>query len=199
MEAEESIEFQNKTLFTMREREWREREQIGHTHLCLIPISISIYSLSAVTFKFGSMIIISSPHKSTSFFIIFHFFNFVQILHFSPFHLLLFNSLHSHLQFLPHNHTQTLDRRIRCSCCCFLIYYSQKYIVTVDSFNMAESVELPGRLAILPFRNKVLLPGAIIRIRCTSSSRYFNFCDCLCCFQNLDEIFMLLWIAMVLV
>ncbi|XP_019156161.1 PREDICTED: lon protease homolog 2, peroxisomal isoform X2 [Ipomoea nil] len=33
---------------------------------------------------------------------------------------------------------------------------------------MAESVELPGRLAILPFRNKVLLPGAIIRIRCTS-------------------------------
>ncbi|CAH9120075.1 unnamed protein product, partial [Cuscuta europaea] len=33
---------------------------------------------------------------------------------------------------------------------------------------MAESVELPARLAILPFRNKVLLPGAIIRIRCTS-------------------------------
>ncbi|XP_016201515.1 lon protease homolog 2, peroxisomal [Arachis ipaensis] len=33
---------------------------------------------------------------------------------------------------------------------------------------MAESVELPSRLAILPFRNKVLLPGAIIRIRCTS-------------------------------
>ncbi|XP_050223145.1 lon protease homolog 2, peroxisomal [Mercurialis annua] len=33
---------------------------------------------------------------------------------------------------------------------------------------MADSVELPGRLAILPFRNKVLLPGAIIRIRCTS-------------------------------
>ncbi|XP_047325236.1 lon protease homolog 2, peroxisomal-like isoform X2 [Impatiens glandulifera] len=33
---------------------------------------------------------------------------------------------------------------------------------------MAEPVELPGRLAILPFRNKVLLPGAIIRIRCTS-------------------------------
>ncbi|XP_078438449.1 lon protease 2 [Wolffia australiana] len=33
---------------------------------------------------------------------------------------------------------------------------------------MAETVELPGRLAILPFRNKVLLPGAIIRIRCTS-------------------------------
>lgn len=31
-------------------------------------------------------------------------------------------------------------------------------------------MELPGRLAILPFRNKVLLPGAIIRIRCTSSS-----------------------------
>ncbi|KAG5540032.1 hypothetical protein RHGRI_020311 [Rhododendron griersonianum] len=35
---------------------------------------------------------------------------------------------------------------------------------------MAESVELPHRLAILPFRNKVLLPGAIIRIRCTSPS-----------------------------
>ncbi|KAF3946873.1 hypothetical protein CMV_026908, partial [Castanea mollissima] len=35
---------------------------------------------------------------------------------------------------------------------------------------MAESVELPGRLGILPFRNKVLLPGAIIRIRCTSPS-----------------------------
>ncbi|KAG4403840.1 hypothetical protein AAZX31_01G189500 [Glycine max] len=33
---------------------------------------------------------------------------------------------------------------------------------------MAESFELPNRLAILPFRNKVLLPGAIIRIRCTS-------------------------------
>ncbi|XP_010441513.1 PREDICTED: lon protease homolog 2, peroxisomal isoform X1 [Camelina sativa] len=35
---------------------------------------------------------------------------------------------------------------------------------------MAETVELPSRLAILPFRNKVLLPGAIIRIRCTSHS-----------------------------
>lgn len=35
---------------------------------------------------------------------------------------------------------------------------------------MVESVELPSRLGILPFRNKVLLPGAIIRIRCTSSS-----------------------------
>ncbi|XP_042495509.1 lon protease homolog 2, peroxisomal-like [Macadamia integrifolia] len=35
---------------------------------------------------------------------------------------------------------------------------------------MADSFELPSRLAILPFRNKVLLPGAIIRIRCTSSS-----------------------------
>lgn len=33
---------------------------------------------------------------------------------------------------------------------------------------MAESIELPSRLAILPFRNKVLLPGAIIRIYCTS-------------------------------
>nr|DAD18256.1 TPA_asm: hypothetical protein HUJ06_019719 [Nelumbo nucifera] len=35
---------------------------------------------------------------------------------------------------------------------------------------MVEPVELPSRLAILPFRNKVLLPGAIIRIRCTSPS-----------------------------
>ncbi|XP_058086740.1 lon protease homolog 2, peroxisomal-like isoform X2 [Magnolia sinica] len=35
---------------------------------------------------------------------------------------------------------------------------------------MAESIELPNRLAILPFKNKVLLPGAIIRIRCTSPS-----------------------------
>ena len=39
---------------------------------------------------------------------------------------------------------------------------------------MVESVELPSRLGILPFRNKVLLPGAIIRIRCTSSSRYVS-------------------------
>ncbi|KAK1408066.1 hypothetical protein QVD17_39698 [Tagetes erecta] len=31
-------------------------------------------------------------------------------------------------------------------------------------------VELPSRIGILPFRNKVLLPGAIIRIRCTSPS-----------------------------
>lgn len=29
-------------------------------------------------------------------------------------------------------------------------------------------MELPNRLAILPFRNRVLLPGAIVRIRCTS-------------------------------
>nr|XP_043626083.1 lon protease homolog 2, peroxisomal [Erigeron canadensis] len=35
---------------------------------------------------------------------------------------------------------------------------------------MAEPVELPNRIGILPFRNKVLLPGAIIRIRCTSPS-----------------------------
>ncbi|GAB4834663.1 hypothetical protein Ancab_032926 [Ancistrocladus abbreviatus] len=35
---------------------------------------------------------------------------------------------------------------------------------------MAESLELPSRLGILPFRNKVLLPGAIIRIRCTTPS-----------------------------
>ncbi|KAL5200930.1 hypothetical protein ABZP36_035284 [Zizania latifolia] len=34
----------------------------------------------------------------------------------------------------------------------------------------AVPVELPGRLAILPFRNKVLLPGAIVRIRCTNPS-----------------------------
>lgn len=31
-------------------------------------------------------------------------------------------------------------------------------------------MELPSRIGILPFRNKVLLPGAIIRIRCTSPS-----------------------------
>ncbi|CAN6486861.1 unnamed protein product [Victoria cruziana] len=35
---------------------------------------------------------------------------------------------------------------------------------------MVEPVELPSRLAILPFKNKVLLPGAIIRIRCTTPS-----------------------------
>ncbi|XP_042464179.1 lon protease homolog 2, peroxisomal-like isoform X2 [Zingiber officinale] len=35
---------------------------------------------------------------------------------------------------------------------------------------MEETVELPSRLAILPFWNKVLLPGAVIRIRCTSPS-----------------------------
>ncbi|GAB2296616.1 hypothetical protein Dimus_030726 [Dionaea muscipula] len=35
---------------------------------------------------------------------------------------------------------------------------------------MGEPEELPSRLGILPFRNKVLLPGAIIRIRCTSPS-----------------------------
>ncbi|GAB4857740.1 hypothetical protein Ancab_015647 [Ancistrocladus abbreviatus] len=35
---------------------------------------------------------------------------------------------------------------------------------------MADSVELPSRLGILPFRNKVLLPGAIIRIRCMTPS-----------------------------
>ncbi|GMH26744.1 hypothetical protein Nepgr_028587 [Nepenthes gracilis] len=33
-----------------------------------------------------------------------------------------------------------------------------------------ESVELPSRLGILPFRNKVLLPGAVVRIRCTNPS-----------------------------
>ncbi|XP_057872733.2 lon protease homolog 2, peroxisomal isoform X1 [Cryptomeria japonica] len=33
---------------------------------------------------------------------------------------------------------------------------------------MTDSVELPAKLAILPFRNRVLLPGAIVRIRCTS-------------------------------
>ncbi|XP_024995719.1 lon protease homolog 2, peroxisomal-like isoform X1 [Cynara cardunculus var. scolymus] len=35
---------------------------------------------------------------------------------------------------------------------------------------MVEPVELPSRIGILPFRNKVLLPGAIIRIQCTSPS-----------------------------
>ncbi|KAH7285936.1 hypothetical protein KP509_33G051800 [Ceratopteris richardii] len=34
---------------------------------------------------------------------------------------------------------------------------------------MREVVELPERLAILPFRNRVLLPGAIVQIRCTSA------------------------------
>ncbi|KAK9059262.1 hypothetical protein SSX86_021881 [Deinandra increscens subsp. villosa] len=33
---------------------------------------------------------------------------------------------------------------------------------------MVDTVELPTRIGILPFRNKVLLPGAIIRIQCTS-------------------------------
>ncbi|KAJ0602702.1 putative endopeptidase La [Helianthus annuus] len=35
---------------------------------------------------------------------------------------------------------------------------------------MVEPMELPTRIGILPFRNKVLLPGAIIRIQCTSPS-----------------------------
>lgn len=35
---------------------------------------------------------------------------------------------------------------------------------------MVDAVELPSRLAVLPFRNRVLLPGAIVRIRCTSPS-----------------------------
>ncbi|KAM1220285.1 hypothetical protein ACFX2G_048254 [Malus domestica] len=38
--------------------------------------------------------------------------------------------------------------------------------------NVAESVELHTTLNILPFRNKVLLPSVIIRIRCTSPNRY---------------------------
>ncbi|KAI7736442.1 hypothetical protein M8C21_018300, partial [Ambrosia artemisiifolia] len=33
-----------------------------------------------------------------------------------------------------------------------------------------EPVECPTQIKILPFRNKVLLPGAIIRIQCTSPS-----------------------------
>ncbi|KAM1114565.1 hypothetical protein ACFX13_048105 [Malus domestica] len=37
--------------------------------------------------------------------------------------------------------------------------------------NVAESVELHTTLNILPFRNKVLLPSVIIRIRCTSPNR----------------------------
>ncbi|KAL0409300.1 UNVERIFIED_CONTAM: Lon protease2, peroxisomal [Sesamum radiatum] len=48
--------------------------------------------------------------------------------------------------------------------------FSLKATEYKQTVGMAESVELPGRLAILPFRNKVLLPGAIIRIRCTSPS-----------------------------
>lgn len=54
----------------------------------------------------------------------------------------------------------------------YLIRFSVRRIQRNKS--MAESVELPSRLAILPFRNKVLLPGAIIRIRCTSPTRYFQ-------------------------
>ncbi|CAI5507863.1 unnamed protein product [Closterium sp. Naga37s-1] len=37
-------------------------------------------------------------------------------------------------------------------------------------------VELPERLAILPFRKRVLLPGAIIRITCSDPSRYYCLC-----------------------
>ncbi|XP_074303856.1 lon protease homolog 2, peroxisomal-like isoform X1 [Silene latifolia] len=37
-----------------------------------------------------------------------------------------------------------------------------------NRIKMAEAMELPNRLGILAFKNKVLLPGAIIRIRCTS-------------------------------
>ncbi|KAB2635308.1 receptor-like protein 12 [Pyrus ussuriensis x Pyrus communis] len=39
---------------------------------------------------------------------------------------------------------------------------------------MVESVELPASLSILPFRNKVLLRSAIIRIRCTSPNRQWT-------------------------
>lgn len=46
-----------------------------------------------------------------------------------------------------------------------------KFILDSYKFMTMESVELPNRLAILPFRNKLLLPGAVIRIRCTSPSR----------------------------
>ncbi|CAM6024153.1 unnamed protein product [Sphagnum balticum] len=35
---------------------------------------------------------------------------------------------------------------------------------------MAEHFDLPSTIAILPFRNKVLLPGAVIGIRCTSAA-----------------------------
>ncbi|RXI00592.1 hypothetical protein DVH24_000826 [Malus domestica] len=44
---------------------------------------------------------------------------------------------------------------------------------------MAESVELPTSLGIVPFRNKVLLPSAIIQIRCTSPKR--------CCYHIVDH------------
>jgi ATP-dependent Lon protease len=37
---------------------------------------------------------------------------------------------------------------------------------------MREVVEIPERLAILPFTNRVLLPGAIVQIRCTSPARF---------------------------
>ncbi|KAM1060038.1 hypothetical protein ACFX2B_024478 [Malus domestica] len=42
--------------------------------------------------------------------------------------------------------------------------------------NMAELVELPISLSILRFRNKILLPSAIIRICCTSPNR--------CCYPD---------------
>ncbi|RXH67550.1 hypothetical protein DVH24_027697 [Malus domestica] len=45
-------------------------------------------------------------------------------------------------------------------------------LLSLQVANMTESVELPTSLNILPFRNKVLLLSAIIRIRCTSPNRY---------------------------
>lgn len=43
---------------------------------------------------------------------------------------------------------------------------------TLLGWAMGDGSGLPARLGILPFRNKVLLPGAIVRVECTSASRY---------------------------
>ncbi|TQD79272.1 hypothetical protein C1H46_035180 [Malus baccata] len=52
-----------------------------------------------------------------------------------------------------------------------LLFVSSSFL-SLQVANMVESVELPTSLSILPFRNKVLLPSAIIRIRCTSPNWY---------------------------
>ncbi|KAM1373945.1 hypothetical protein ACFX2I_024571 [Malus domestica] len=48
--------------------------------------------------------------------------------------------------------------------------------LSLQVVNMAELVELPISLSILRFRNKILLPSAIIRICCTSPNR--------CCYPD---------------
>lgn len=35
-----------------------------------------------------------------------------------------------------------------------------------------DEIQLPRRLGLLPFKNKVLLPGAVVRLRCTSPARW---------------------------